>query len=188
MIGTGASAIQFVPRIAPQVKQLTIYQRSAPWVMPKNDREYAAWERRLFRAFPPRVALARLVLAAFFELGTYMFTGTQWLVRLFARYSDRTRRAALSAPELIERPTPDTEMGCKRVLITSEWFPALERENVELVCGGVERITEGGVVGPDGVERPADTIIWGTELPIARLRRADADRGPGRTRAERGLG
>ena len=162
VIGTGASAIQFVPRIAPQVKQLTIYQRSAPWVMPKNDREYAAWERRLFRVFPPRVALARLVLAAFFELGTYMFTGTQWLVRLFARYSDHTRRAALSAPELIDGTTPDTEMGAKRVLITSEWFPALERDNVELVCGRIERITEGGVVGPDGVERPADTIIWGT--------------------------
>jgi cation diffusion facilitator CzcD-associated flavoprotein CzcO len=162
VIGTGASAIQFVPKIAPQVEQLTVYQRSAPWIVPKNDREYAPWERRLFRAFPPRVTAARLANAAFFELGTYLFTGTQWLVKAAAKYSDRTRRAALSDPELIERTTPDTEMGCKRVLISSEWFPTLERHNVELVTGRIERITEHGVIGPDGVERPADAIIWGT--------------------------
>ena len=93
---------------------------------------------------------------------TYLFTGTKWLVRAGTRYADHARRNALSDPELIELTTPDTELGCKRVLITSEWFPALERDNVELVAGGVERITEAGVVGPDGVERPADTIIWGT--------------------------
>lgn len=162
VIGTGASAIQFVPRIAPEAERVTIYQRSAPWVLPKNDRAYAGWERWLFRAFPPRVALARLGLAAFFELGTYMFTGNRLLVRAFAAHSNRTRRAALSDPELLERTTPDTEVGCKRVLITSEWFPTLERDDVELVTDRIERIAVGGVVTADGSERPADTIVWGT--------------------------
>jgi cation diffusion facilitator CzcD-associated flavoprotein CzcO len=163
VIGTGASAIQFVPRIAPEVERLTIYQRSAPWIVPKSDRPYADWERRLFRAFPPRVGTARLAHAAFFEVGTYMFTGTQWLVKAFATYSDRTRRKALAGdPGLLELTTPDTEMGCKRVLISSEWFETLQRDNVELVAGRVARITEGGVVGPDGVERPADTIVLST--------------------------
>jgi cation diffusion facilitator CzcD-associated flavoprotein CzcO len=163
VIGTGASAIQFVPRIAPEVEQLTIYQRSAPWIVPKNDRPYAPWERRLFEAFRPRVAAARLGHAAFFELGTYLFTGTQWLVSAGAAYSNRTRESALEGrPELIEKTTPDTALGCKRLLLTSEWFQTLLRENVELVAGRVERITASGVVGPDGVERPADTIIWST--------------------------
>jgi cation diffusion facilitator CzcD-associated flavoprotein CzcO len=163
VIGTGASAIQFVPRIAERTKHLTIYQRSAPWIVPKNDRPYADWERRLFRAFPLRVAAARLGIWAFFELGTYMFTGNQWLVEALRAYSDRTRLKALEGrPDLIEKTTPDTEPGCKRVLISSEWWQTLRRDDVELVSGTPERITETGVVGPDGVERPADTIIWGT--------------------------
>ena len=162
VIGTGASAIQFVPQIAPQVRSLAVYQRSAPWIVPKNERTYAAWERELFRRFPPRVAAARFANWAFFEIGTYAFTGTRWLARALEAYSDRTRVAALSDPDLIAKTKPDYVLGCKRVLITSEWFQTLERENVELITGRVQRITEGGVVAEDGTERPADTIIWGT--------------------------
>ena len=76
VIGTGASAIQFVPEIAEVAASTAIYQRSAPWILPKSDRLYRAWERRLFRRFPARVAASRAALFAFFELGTYGFTGT----------------------------------------------------------------------------------------------------------------
>jgi cation diffusion facilitator CzcD-associated flavoprotein CzcO len=162
VIGTGASAIQFVPAIAPEVEQLTVYQRSAPWIIPRPDRAYGDWERRLFRAFPPRVAAARLGNFMLFEMGTYGFTGSDWLMDPISRLADRARRHVLSDPGLIEKTTPDYEMGCKRVLFTSDWYPTLERDNVELVNGAVERITADGVVGPDGVERPAETIIWGT--------------------------
>ena len=162
VIGTGASAIQFVPVIAEQVAQLDIYQRSAPWILPKADRGYPAWERELMRRVPTRVAISRVGMFGFFEVATYGFTGTDWLMNPFAKVATRYREKAVPDPELLAKVTPDYEMGCKRVLFTSDWYPTLARDNVELVNGGVERITAGGVVGADGVERPADTIIWGT--------------------------
>jgi cation diffusion facilitator CzcD-associated flavoprotein CzcO len=163
VIGTGASAIQFVPEIAKVTEQLDIYQRSAPWILSKLDREYPPWERRLFERFPIRVAVSRLGILALLEGATYPFTGTDWLARPFERLGDRDRRKVLAGnPELIAKTTPDARLGCKRILVTSDWYPTLLRPGVELIDGAVERITPTGVVGPDGVERPADTIIWGT--------------------------
>jgi cation diffusion facilitator CzcD-associated flavoprotein CzcO len=162
VIGTGASAIQFVPEIAPLVDRLTIYQRSAPWILPKVDREYPEWEQRLFRRFPLRVAASRLGLFMFFETGTYGFTGQSWVLRPFRAIANQARQRGLSDPELRARATPDYEIGCKRILFTSDWYSTLNRPNVELLNGRVERITPGGVVGSDGQEREADTIIFGT--------------------------
>jgi cation diffusion facilitator CzcD-associated flavoprotein CzcO len=162
VIGTGASAIQFVPEIAPETAHIDIYQRSAPWILPKSDRRYPEWERKLFRRFPSRVAASRAGIFSFFEIGTYGFTGKDWVMRPFTAIAERYREKALPDPELRRLATPDYEMGCKRVLFTSDWYPTLLRDDVELHGGGVERITATGVVGADGVEREADTIIWGT--------------------------
>ncbi len=162
VIGTGASAIQFVPEIAPRAAHVDIYQRSAPWILPKSDRRYADWEQRLFRRVPARVAASRAGIFGFFEIGTYAFTGKDWVMRPFTAIANRYRERALPDPELRRLATPDYEMGCKRVLFTSDWYPTLLREDVDLHGGGVERITAGGVVGADGVEREAETIIWGT--------------------------
>jgi cation diffusion facilitator CzcD-associated flavoprotein CzcO len=162
VIGTGASAIQFVPAIAPVAERVTIYQRSAPWILPKSDREYPAWERRVFERFPIRVAAARMGMFAFFETFTYGFTGKRWMMAPFRAVADSTRKRELADPELRAAATPDYEMGCKRVLITADWYSTLKRPNVELLNGRVERITADGVVGPDGVERRSDTIIYGT--------------------------
>ncbi len=163
VIGTGASAIQFVPEIAEAAGSTTIYQRSAPWILPKTDRSYPEWERRLFRRFPARVAASRLGLFAFFELGTYGFTGHPGVLAPFRKIADHERRQQLGHdPDLLAKATPDYEIGCKRVLFTSEWYPTLVRDDVELVTGAVERVTADAVVGGDGVERPADTIIYGT--------------------------
>jgi cation diffusion facilitator CzcD-associated flavoprotein CzcO len=162
VIGTGASAIQFIPAIAPEVSQLTIYQRSAPWILPKSDREYPAWERRIFERFPARVAASRLGLFLFFEYGTYGFTGQRWVMAPMRRIADLTRQRELSDPDLRAKATPDYEIGCKRILFTSDWYSTLSRPNVDLVTGRVERITPGGVVGGDGVEREADVIVFGT--------------------------
>jgi cation diffusion facilitator CzcD-associated flavoprotein CzcO len=162
VVGTGASAIQFVPAIAPEVERLTIYQRSAPWILPKMDREYPAWERRLFRRLPARVLASRLGLFLAFEVGTYGFTTRRGIMKAMQRLADREREKALPDPELRAKATPDYAMGCKRVLISNDWYPTLTRPNVELLNGGVQRITAGGIVGSDGVERGADTIIFGT--------------------------
>jgi len=169
VIGTGASAIQFVPEIAKEVAQLTIYQRSAPWILEKTDREYPDWERRVFERFPPRVAMARAGFFAFFESGTYGFTGTPWVLKPLRMLADSYRETELPDPELRARATPDYEFGCKRVLFTSDWYSTLMRPNVELLSGAVQRATATGVVGADGVEREADTIIWGTGFDASRF-------------------
>lgn len=169
VIGTGASAIQFVPEIVEEAAQLTIYQRSAPWILPKTDRLYPAWERRVFERFPPRVAAARAGFFAFFEAGTYGFTGTRWVLGPFRKVADAYRKRELSDPELRARATPDYEIGCKRVLFTSDWYAAIRRPNVALLNGSVQRVTAGGVIGADGVEREADTIIWGTGFDASRF-------------------
>jgi cation diffusion facilitator CzcD-associated flavoprotein CzcO len=169
VIGTGASAIQFVPQIAPECDRVTVYQRTAPWIVPKTDRTYPEWERRLFERFPARVKLARAGLFTVFELGTYGFTGRHWVLGPVAKLADAYRERELPDPELRELCTPHYEIGCKRVLITSDWYATLRRDNVELVGGGVERVTATGVVGPDGVEREADTIIWGTGFEASRF-------------------
>ena len=163
VIGTGASAIQFVPEIARVAGQVDIYQRSAPWCLGKSDREYSERERELFERFPARVTASRYGIFAVLEALTYPFTGHHWLARPFELLADRDRRKALAGrPDLIEKTKPDGPLGCKRILITSEWYPTLLRPNVELIDGGATQITKAGVVDADGAERPADTIIWGT--------------------------
>ena len=163
VIGTGASAIQFVPEVAEIAASTTIYQRSAPWIVPKLDRSYPAWEQALFRHFPARVAASRAAFFAFFEMATYGFTGNLWVSAPFRRIANWERRRMVGHdPELLAKTTPDYELGCKRVLFTSDWYPTLLREDVELCTGGVERVTASGVVGADGIEREADVIIYGT--------------------------
>jgi cation diffusion facilitator CzcD-associated flavoprotein CzcO len=169
VFGTGASAIQFVPRIAPLASELTIYQRSAPWIVPKMDRTYPDWERRVFERFPARVGASRLGLFTFFEIGTYGFTGKHWVLKPFAALADAYRERQLGDPELRALATPDYEIGCKRVLFSNDWYSTLCRENVELLGGSVQRVTASGVVGPDGVERQTDAIIWGTGFETARF-------------------
>ena len=169
VIGTGASAIQFVPEVAKEASHLTVYQRSAPWILPKTDRTYPEWERRLFERFPARVAAARAGFFAFFEAGTYGFTGTQWVLAPLRRLADAYRARELADPELRARTTPDYEIGCKRILFTSDWYSTLRRPNVELLNGVIQRATAKGVIGADGVEREADTIIWGTGFDASRF-------------------
>jgi cation diffusion facilitator CzcD-associated flavoprotein CzcO len=162
VIGTGASAIQFVPEVAKAAGSTTIYQRSAPWILPKSDRTYPEWERRIFKRFPARVAVARLGMFAFFEMGTYGFTGHNAVLKPFQKIADLERNKQLGHdPELLAKATPDYTIGCKRVLFTSDWYPTLLRDDVELVTDAVERATASAVVA-GGIERETDVIVWGT--------------------------
>src|SRR5262245_31969740 len=163
VIGTGASAIQFIPEIAQVAEHVDIYQRSAPWIQEKPDREYPEWERRLFERIPLRVALSRLGFFTAMEALTYPFTGAEWIAGPLERIAERRRISTLDGrPDLIEKTRPEGRLGCKRVLFTNDWYPTLLREDVDLIDGGATRITKKGVVGADEVERGADTIIWGT--------------------------
>ncbi|HVS41484.1 MAG TPA: alpha/beta hydrolase fold domain-containing protein [Candidatus Dormibacteraeota bacterium] len=162
VIGTGASAIQFVPEIAKRVERLHLFQRSAPWVIPKFDGRYGGGHRSLFRWLPLWPLAARLGWFLYMEFATVGFTRKRWLVgpiRLGARTMLRTQ---VRDPELRARLTPDYEMGCKRVLISSDYYPALARENVEMITEAVRQVTAHGVVTADGVERRVDAIVYGT--------------------------
>ena len=162
VIGTGASTIQVVPAIAGRVAQLDVYQRSAPYVIPKKDRAYAPWERRLFRWFPPARRLARFTQWLTFEIFISAFNQFRGMGRIAVRMFKHNLDDQVSNPELKRALTPDHVFGCKRVLISPDYYSTLERPNVELVTQGVRELTKSGVVAEDGSERPADVIVLST--------------------------
>ena len=163
VVGTGASAIQFVPEVAKQAAYLDIYQRSAPWILHKFDRQYAAWEKRFFKLFPLRVNLSRRFFFSAFEVLTYGFTTRHWLLKPMQAASNAFRRKEFrDHPDLLAKTTPNYQIGCKRVLFSNDWYPTLKQPNVELIQGTSPSVTPHGLVDADGKERPADVIIWGT--------------------------
>src|SRR5688572_14245483 len=168
VIGTGASAIQFVPRIADRVSQMTIFQRSAPWVLGKMDREYPERVKRLHRRFSLLPKLWRKGWALWFESLVPVFTqpdspAGRINTAIYKPLSQINRFVQLRGDRrLWKATTPDSPVGCKRILITSDWFPTLRRKNVELVTGPIAEVTEGAVVDERGVSHPADAIIFGT--------------------------
>lgn len=162
VVGTGASAIQFVPAIAPLVKQLHVFQRSAPWILPKNDRAYAPWENRLFERFPLRQLAGRFANWALFEAAAPGFVDRRWMLRPVAAANAALLRRQVADPALRERLRPTDEVGCKRLLVSNDWYPTFTRPNVELVTDGVAEVTETSIIGNDGVEREVDVIVFGT--------------------------
>jgi cation diffusion facilitator CzcD-associated flavoprotein CzcO len=168
VIGTGASAIQFVPAIAPEVGKMTIFQRSAPWVVPKSDKAYSERTKRLYQRFPFLQRIWRKALWAFMEAMVPVFTRRPPVAaRLasagFGGMSTINRHVQLHGDrKLLAATKPGYALGCKRILITSDWYPTLRRDNVELVTEVVREVVEDGVVTEDGRHHPADTIVFGT--------------------------
>jgi len=169
VIGTGASTIQVVPAIADRVAQLDVYQRSAPYVIPKKDRPYMPWERRLFRWFPPARLAARFSQWLTFEIFIAAFNQVRAVGRLGVRMFERHLEDQVSDPELKRALTPDDVLGCKRVLISPDYYSTLERPKVELVSQGVRELNAHGVVADDGTERLADVIVLSTGFESTRF-------------------
>ena len=161
VIGTGASTVQIVPSIASHVGQLDLYQRSAPYVIPKKDRPYRWWERALFR-FGPLRRLARFRYWLAYEVFQTALAKRSWVQRLGAWSFRREFDKQVPEAPLREAAAPSDELGCKRVLVSSDYYPALQRPNVELVPHGVRGLTRTGVVADDGVEREADVVVLST--------------------------
>jgi cation diffusion facilitator CzcD-associated flavoprotein CzcO len=173
-IGTGASAIQFVPSIAPDVERLHVFQRTPPWVLPHSSRPITRFERRLYRRLPPAQRLVRGGIYAGRELLVLGFVKHPRAMRLLERLSRRHMARGLTDPELRAKATPDYTIGCKRILPSNAWYPALSRDNVELVTDAIAEIRERSVVTADGTEREVDAIVFGTgfhvtDMPVGRL-------------------
>ncbi|WP_216216508.1 flavin-containing monooxygenase [Amycolatopsis aidingensis] len=162
VIGTGASAVQFVPEIQPAVRQLTVFQRSAPYVLPRRDHGYARWPHRIFRLIPPLQQLDRLGFWLYAEFAQQCLSRWQRLTPLFSWQTRKHLRDSVPDPRLRARLTPDYELGCKRVLFSNDYLPALTRPNVAVVTDRITGITPAGVRTGDGTEHPADVIIYGT--------------------------
>ncbi|MCL2536305.1 MAG: NAD(P)/FAD-dependent oxidoreductase [Nocardiaceae bacterium] len=162
VIGTGASAIQFVPAIASHVRRLTLFQRSAPWILPKPDRVYHDWHHRLFRSVPATLRGERLLTWGTFELLTVGLLHTPQRGGFAGALARRHLEKQVSDPALRAALTPDYEPGCKRMLLSDDYYPALTRGNVDLVVDGIERIEPDGVRTVDGVLHPADVLVYGT--------------------------
>jgi cation diffusion facilitator CzcD-associated flavoprotein CzcO len=165
VVGTGASAVQFVPEIQPLVSKLYVFQRTPPWVMPRTDRALGPGERRLFRRFPAAQRAARYTLYLLRELLVLGFRHIP-LSKLVERLALRHLERSVPDPALRARLTPDYAIGCKRILVSNDYLPALARPNVELVTCAVSEVREHSVVGADGVEREVDAIIYGTGFRV----------------------
>ncbi|HEY5925229.1 MAG TPA: NAD(P)/FAD-dependent oxidoreductase, partial [Kofleriaceae bacterium] len=133
VIGTGASAIQFVPEIAPKVKHLDIYQRTAPWVVPKRDRTMSDAERWLFENVPATHWLRRTGLYWLMESRVVGFAYAPKVNQVLEKIALRLLASAVPDRELRAKVTPNYRLGCKRVLISNDWYPALQRDNVDVI-------------------------------------------------------
>ncbi len=162
VIGTGASAIQFVPELTKTVKSLNLFQRSAPWVLPKPDRPFRPWEQSLFRAVPAWDRLYRYLIYWKNESRALALTKLNGLLEIFARQARREARKHVTDQEKLKHLIPDYQIGCKRILISNDWYPAINQANVRLVTDAIDHIDTDGVVTRDGEHYPVDAIVCGT--------------------------
>jgi len=158
VIGTGASAIQVVPAIADEVAHLDVYQRNAPWILPRRDPPYTDAQRREFAERPEVAAEHRQALHDLLESSTFFLSGDAFAAAM-ADVARQFLEDSVAEAELRTQLTPQHHLGCTRPLISTDYFPALQRPDVDLVTTGIERVTPGSIRTVDGVERPTDTIV-----------------------------
>jgi cation diffusion facilitator CzcD-associated flavoprotein CzcO len=162
VIGTGCSAIQVVPAIQPVVERVDVYQRSPGWTLPKMDFAYTERTKRLFERFPALQRLDRAAVFAFMELGAAAMTNRRWLLVPFRTAARRQIDKAIEDPVLRAKVTPRDEVGCKRIMLTDEWYPTLTRPNVGLVTERIAEVTPHGIRTDDGAERRHDVLVLAT--------------------------
>ena len=162
VIGTGASAIQFIPQVAEQAGRLHVFQRTGNWFLPRRNRPYPSFAQRLIRYIPGLQAFRRIFVYYYAESLTLMIRHPRSWGLLGRLNSTLFMRSALKDPEVRRKAWPDYTFGCKRILFSSEFLPTLQRPNVELVTDRIARLTPSGIVTEDGTERPVDCIIYAT--------------------------
>ena len=162
VVGTGASAIQFVPRIAPQVGGLSVFQRTPPWIVPRDDRPFSVLRQSINRWVPGAMRLNRWRIHWLNELSALGTVVNPKYMERGAKVALQHLRTQVEDPSLRAKLTPDYVMGCKRILISDDWYPALQQPQVELVTTPIERVVPEGILTREGRLHPADAIIFGT--------------------------
>ncbi len=166
VIGTGASAIQFVPRIQPKVAQLHLFQRTPPWVFGRPEHRITAAEKLLLRNAPGLQRLLRTGIYVGGELGILGLAYDQRLVTPLERIARRHLHTQVSDPALRRKLTPSYRLGCKRILGSNDYYPALTQPNAEVVTDSITRVRQGAIVTADGTAREIDAIIFGTGFHV----------------------
>jgi cation diffusion facilitator CzcD-associated flavoprotein CzcO len=184
VIGTGASAIQFVPEIQPRVGRLHVFQRTPPWVVPHPNRPMKPIERAIYRRLP--IAQLGMRAAIYWARESFVLGFRHRRAgRLMERMALKHLEEQVPDPALRAKLIPSYAMGCKRILPTDEWYPALTQPNVEVVTDGISEVRARSIVAGDGVERQVDTIVLGTGFHVTDLPVSELVRGrDGRTLAE----
>ncbi|MGW7575764.1 flavin-containing monooxygenase [Streptomyces sp. NPDC054765] len=167
VVGTGASAIQFVPAIQPQVGHLDLYQRTPPWIGPKNDKANSALQTWMLTSVPGYQRFRRDVNMWGREVLAFVMARPAVASKMQKMASDHLLKSVPDS-ELRARLTPDYVLACKRLLFSNTYYPAIQQPNVEIVTSGISKITADAVVGQDGTERPVDAIILGTGFEAVR--------------------
>jgi cation diffusion facilitator CzcD-associated flavoprotein CzcO len=167
VIGTGASSIQFVPEIQPRAARVTVFQRTPGWVLPRFDRNVGAFERAVRRLLPATNRLQRVLQFVVRDGVYHRMIRRDRPVRMLLEARARLHlRTQVKDPELRAKLTPNFEVGCKRILLSNKWYPALAQPNVDVVAAGVSEIRGRTVIAADGTEREVDTIILGTGFEV----------------------
>jgi cation diffusion facilitator CzcD-associated flavoprotein CzcO len=167
VIGTGASSIQFVPQIAPRVAKLHLFQRTPPWVLPKPDRAISGFEQLLYRVLPPLQWFYRILLYWLFELRVFGFVRNPKIMQYPQRAALDYLQQCVPDPALRAKLTPSYTFGCKRVLMSNDYYQSLTRANVDVVTDGIREVVRDGVITADGTHRKLDALILGTGFQAA---------------------
>lgn len=166
VIGTGASAIQFVPQIQPKVARLDLYQRTPPWILPKPDRRISSVERSLFARFPLLQKLWRGLIYSQLETRVLGFAVSPQVMKMPQLVAKHHIRSRIKDPVLRQKVTPNYLFGCKRVLISDDYYPSLTQKNVDVISEGIREISANSITTTDGKSREIDAIILGTGFRI----------------------
>lgn len=166
VVGTGASAIQVIPSIQPDVEQLTVFQRTPPWVLPKHDRSLSMSEHQRFKRWPWVQKMLRRLQYIKMESVLPAFIWDSLLTRIGEAAARRYINSQIRDPELRNKLTPDYSIGCKRVLLSDDYYPALRQPNVEVIAEGVARMDESGIVASDGERRDVDVVVLATGFKV----------------------
>jgi cation diffusion facilitator CzcD-associated flavoprotein CzcO len=162
VVGNGASAIQFIPEIAKTAAKVTIYQRSANWIIPRNDRAFDAATKDRFARSPALVSALRAFIWFMLETRFFAVVREGWMSRRMTKMATDYLHAIVQDPELRRVLTPDYPIGCKRVLVSDDYYQAVVRPNVEIVTSPIARVEKDAVLTADGVSHPHDTIVFAT--------------------------
>ena len=166
VIGTGASAVQIVPELVEKVGSLKVFQRTPAWVIPRPDFRTPGWNKALFRALP---ASQKAVREALFWTHETMAMAVIWnspLTRLAERLARRHLRRQVKDDWIRRQLTPDFRIGCKRVLVSNDYYPALQRDNAELVTWPIAKLSDNGIRTADGVEHELDCVVFATGFDV----------------------